>query len=221
MAYDWDFGSGANPATSSDEGPVTVTYAEPGNYTVSLTVTNDQGESTSTLDVEVAPLPVPAFDFTVDEFTVTFNNTSQFADDYSWNFGDTNGSLEEAPVWTYSENGVYTVILSATNGCGTVTYETEVTINVSAVNELDKRLNALLTPNPSNGNFVLTIESDRTEALQATLLDVRGVAHEVKAVNTSVGASSVAFSLPDLAPGMYLLKITGEDGYKALKLVIE
>ena len=36
----WNFGAGATPATASGKGPVAVTYATPGNKTVSLTLVN-------------------------------------------------------------------------------------------------------------------------------------------------------------------------------------
>jgi PKD repeat protein len=43
-SYDWDFGDGA---TSTTSGPTTShTYAAPGNYTATLTVTDDAGCST-------------------------------------------------------------------------------------------------------------------------------------------------------------------------------
>ena len=47
----WTF-QGGTPATSSDES-VNVTWTTPGNYTITLEVSNDNGSTTTTFDVEV------------------------------------------------------------------------------------------------------------------------------------------------------------------------
>lgn len=50
ITYAWDFGDGA---TSAEANP-THTYAEPGNYTVTLTVTNCGGTVSRTMEISVA-----------------------------------------------------------------------------------------------------------------------------------------------------------------------
>lgn len=47
--------------------------------------------------------------------TVTFINTSEAADAYSWNFGDGTSSTIKNPVKKFLETGDYTVTLTATN----------------------------------------------------------------------------------------------------------
>jgi gliding motility-associated-like protein len=47
-----------------------------------------------------------------------FNNTSRNATDYTWSFGDGNGSSEVNPTHQYRKTGTYTVCLEARNrGC--------------------------------------------------------------------------------------------------------
>ncbi|MEM7297393.1 MAG: PKD domain-containing protein, partial [Bacteroidota bacterium] len=61
-------------------------------------------------------VPVASFTFSVDSETggiVTFSNTSQNATEYVWEFGDGTTSTQEAPVKTYTEDGTYTVVLTA------------------------------------------------------------------------------------------------------------
>ena len=43
LDYSWSFGDGGDEVDSTDPNP-TVTYAEAGRYTITLTVTDDQGE---------------------------------------------------------------------------------------------------------------------------------------------------------------------------------
>ncbi len=75
--------------------------------------------------------PIASFQFTVSEtnfLEVTFENFSQNATSYSWDFGDGNTSTEENPVHTYAEAGNYTVILTASNEAGDATKEESITI---------------------------------------------------------------------------------------------
>ena len=58
------------------------------------------------------------FNFTVDDFTVTFENNSQDATSYSWDFGDGNSSTEENPTHTYAAEDAYDVVLTGTNATG-------------------------------------------------------------------------------------------------------
>ncbi len=120
-SYEWEF-PGGNPATSTDENP-TVTYEQPGVYSVTLTVTNAAGADTYTLTdyITVKPLPEANYTHEVMDATVSFTNSSTNATSYAWNFGDGNTSTEENPTHTYAEDGLYEVTLTATNECGSVT----------------------------------------------------------------------------------------------------
>jgi PKD repeat protein len=58
------------------------------------------------------------FSFSVDDFTVTFENESKDAVSYSWDFGDGNTSTEENPTHTYAAEGIYEVVLTGTSATG-------------------------------------------------------------------------------------------------------
>ena len=49
------------------------------------------------------------------EQDVYFDNQSQNAADFVWDFGDGNGSTQSNPTYSYSEAGTYTVTLIANN----------------------------------------------------------------------------------------------------------
>ena len=70
-SYEWDFGFGASPASSSLEGPVFVTYSSvtPAT-TASLTVNNNNGSSPSTFSITVSVIESPISDLHLgpDEF---------------------------------------------------------------------------------------------------------------------------------------------------------
>jgi PKD repeat protein len=126
--FQWEF-PGGTPASSTEENPV-VAYDTPGAYDVTLIVSNPQGNDTLTLTnyVNVAGLPTSGFDQTINGASVQFTNTAQSATGYSWDFGDNNGSNEADPSHTYQADGVYTVVLTVSNACGTATFSREVTI---------------------------------------------------------------------------------------------
>ncbi len=126
-SWDWTF-EGGDPLTSSDQNPIVV-FDNPGDFTVSLTAINSAGNSfVNTEDfITVLAGPTGSFTSSSDENTVTFTNTSTNATSYSWDFGDGESSIEANPIHTYSDDGQYTVILTATNDCGSETTEQIIT----------------------------------------------------------------------------------------------
>ena len=108
----------------------TVTYATPGVYDVSLTVTNNAGSDKITFSqyIEVGEYPLSNFRETARERLVIFDNLSIAGESYEWDFGDNSGSMEENPVHDYLEDGIYTVCLRVFNGCGDDEYCTDIEI---------------------------------------------------------------------------------------------
>lgn len=49
-AFEWDFGEGATPQTSTAKNPIGVTYSTPGNKTITMKVTNATGTTTKVFE---------------------------------------------------------------------------------------------------------------------------------------------------------------------------
>ena len=81
---------------------------------------------------EEAPVPTAIFSTSIDGMEVTFTNSSNDADTYAWDFGDGGSSAEMNPVYTYAENGDYSVSLTATGEGGEDIMTQTVSIDVSA-----------------------------------------------------------------------------------------
>jgi PKD repeat protein len=121
-SYWWSFGDGNN---SSQQNP-SHAYSNPGNYNVSLVVTNSFGCS-DTLTQEnfiiIYPQQTPAFSASDSSgcppFTVTFGSLTANATGWAWDFGDGNTSALQNPTHTYQDTGSYDVTLTftAANGC--------------------------------------------------------------------------------------------------------
>lgn len=127
IAWFWDFGDGN---TSTLQNP-THTYAQTGNYTVCLTVTNNCGQSSTCEAITIAcPVPQAIFSTQSNDYTVFFNdNSSNQPTSWTWNFGDGNTSSLQNPSHTYAAEGMYTVCLTASNNCGETSYCETITVS--------------------------------------------------------------------------------------------
>ena len=107
-----------------------MVYNTPGSYDVTLIAINSAGADTITLAdyITVNPNAVAGFTSSAAGRTVTFTNSSSNATSYSWAFGDGNFSTDTNPIHEYADDGTYTVVLSATNDCGTVTMSETIVI---------------------------------------------------------------------------------------------
>lgn len=159
-SYLWNFGDGM---TSTEQNP-THTYAQQGNYTITLTVTNDCGTNSTTQTVTVVFPPTAAFSSDkvsgCGPLTVTFNNNSSpDATFFNWTFeGGTPGtSTQQNPVVTYTNAGTYTVTLIAGNSAGTdtstiVSYITVLGQPVPSFNYTNSNGNTYFNNTTLNGN---------------------------------------------------------------------
>jgi len=129
VSYTWDFGDGTPLVTEND--PITYhTYTSYGDYTVKLTVTDNDGLTGQTeTTIHVSQHPVASFTFTppdplVHEI-VTFNASASTPDggtivSYTWDFGDGNITTTSNPIIThaYETYGTFTVTLNVTDSEG-------------------------------------------------------------------------------------------------------
>jgi PKD repeat protein len=126
VAYDWDFGDGN---TGSGVMP-THTYSADGNFTVTLTVTDDAGDTgsaTSTASigsVNQPPVSDPngPYSGTVGVAIAFDGSSSNDPDgtiaDYSWDFGDGTTGSGAMPTHAYTTDGDFTVTLTVTDDTG-------------------------------------------------------------------------------------------------------
>ena len=150
--WSWTFG---DSCTSTAQNP-SHTYANYGNYTVSLTAANTAGSNTNTKTNYISVKALNA-DFTSDKtwgpapLTVSFTDaTSNSPTSWSWAFGDGGASTAQNPSHTYSNTGYYSVSLTAANANGS---DTGTKSNyIAACTDVIVYPTAYFMPTPAGGN---------------------------------------------------------------------
>jgi PKD repeat protein len=141
-SWDWTFGDGGSDTVQDPSHEYTST----GDYTVSLTAYNAEGQDTETKPdyISVTEGQPPVADFVgsptsgsapldVDFTDLSTNNPTS----WYWTFGDGGTSTEQSPGHTYTSDGDYTVGLTAYNAYGQDTETKPDYISVSTGGEQD------------------------------------------------------------------------------------
>lgn len=162
-SYQWDFQDGGS---STEMNPVHI-FETDGTYNVSLTVTDDTGNTAiAIVTVTVgmveneAPVAVIQVNATSGEapLEITFTG-SQSLDDFDvesffWQFGDGASSDQVDPVYTFQSPGDYIVVLTVTDAGGLIS---TATITISVV-ETAGPLVAMILENPTrSGNGLVRL----------------------------------------------------------------
>ncbi|MCC6459664.1 MAG: PKD domain-containing protein [Saprospiraceae bacterium] len=199
-----------------------VTYSQPGVYSATLQVTNPFGtnEVTQPNIVEVLDLPSSGFSYLADQTTVSFTNTSQNGDFYSWSFGDNSSSSEANPVHTYSAPGTYTVSLTVVNTCGANTLQQMITL-ISGTGDLAWLEQFRLYPNPSAGIFTVEMQGGSRRELEFWLFNPLGVLLAREKADFNTGTLQRQMDYSHLPAGFYTLQIRSGDSILPVKLAIQ
>lgn len=221
--YNWTFGASAQPATAAGNGPVLAArYLTGGNKSVRLIVSNALGADTAFYTVPVLGLASANFTWATDSATVTFANTSTNAQAYLWDFGDGNTSTEFNPVHTYSAPGNYTVTLTATNSCSTMSSTRTQSVNLTFVGTDSPDGNmARVLPNPTSGDFSVELSTTSAAPLQIRLYDARGRLIKTVQTEPQEGRVVVPFEGLDLPAGMYQVHIQTSMGLRTLSVSVQ
>jgi gliding motility-associated-like protein len=126
FSWNWDFGNGQ---LSTAKNP-SVTYSQPGTYTVRLVVKNAYGVDEEIKTNYITVFPSPTASFSANLTTACAPASIQFTDQsitppgagsivsWFWDFGDGSNSTQQNPSHTYTSVGFYTVTLQITSSTG-------------------------------------------------------------------------------------------------------
>lgn len=161
VSREWNFGDGT---TSRDVSP-RHSFLSTGNFTVRLTLTDDDGAQssrTTTIVVTQAPVPVITADQTIFENApaiVNFSSAGSFDPDgtireFRWDFGDGSREFLQNVQHQYATSGTYRATLTVTDNAG-VTAVAEVFIQVGIAQPTIE----LRVPPPDISNVVVSTDS--------------------------------------------------------------
>jgi len=139
-SWSWDFGIAG---VSNEQHPL-MTFVDPGDYTVRLTVSGPSGSSnTEKIElIHVGDLPTAGFSCRPTgapeapaslvgyaPFDITCTDASTGATSWSWDFGDGGSSTEQNPSHRFTTAAVYTVRQTVSNAVGSAEAETTATVH--------------------------------------------------------------------------------------------
>jgi len=155
VSYDWDFGDSSDPTPGTGPTPshTYLTASAPGTpYTVTLTVTDDGGNTSTntdnTADVTIVTNQAPIADpngpyLGSPGIPVAFDGTGSSDPDgmivsYEWDFDDSDGitlggdATGPTPTWTYAADGAFNVTLTVTDNGGLTNTSAVTTATIAA-----------------------------------------------------------------------------------------
>lgn len=214
--YIWAPSAGLSGSTTANP-----TYPACASNTFFLYVTDSTG-CTARDTITVTMMDEPAavyyasiFQSTVNFTDATYGNPTQ----WYWNFGDGSTSTLQNPSHTYANTGMYTVCLTASNGCGTSTWCDSVNVLIVGNAEPAPMVRFEVYPNPNQGQFevVWGTDGDRVQTLR--VLDLMGKEAYTRHLDdaTSEGRMRMELRLP---AGIYFVELRAESGARHLRRVV-
>jgi gliding motility-associated-like protein len=165
IAWNWEFPNGVQKSGVQ----VQHTFPTAGQYAISLTVIADNGcSATITEVVDVLSAPTASFDMTGDPFVgfdLNFTDQSFGANSWIYDFGDgQGGSLEQNPVYQYSNPGQYLIIQTVYNSAGCADSDSML-VFIDTKDILPPKLPNAFTPNGDGTNDVFYVRGGPFETI--------------------------------------------------------
>ncbi|MEI6894196.1 MAG: polysaccharide lyase family 7 protein [Colwellia sp.] len=163
-SYQWNFGDGDSATGVLAE----HTYAAADNFIITLTVTDDEGKSSTSShniaisDWQQAPVAIiNMVSSATPQSLIQFTGSNSYDPDggeisgYAWGFGDGDSSVLMNPEKSYSAEGTFTVSLTVTDDEGQLdTSSREIRIAIAPVEDLWPFINASFEESSSEGGWV-------------------------------------------------------------------
>jgi PKD repeat protein len=208
----WDFGDGY---FSSVQDPY-HTYDSEGEYQVCLIAGNGCGSDTSCSWLDVCSAPISGFDYSIDGFSVYFEDQSERADLYYWDFGDGYYSNLANPWHEYETMGNFEVCLTTWNACGSDTLCDILHMSTVSIQENGEG-SFVIYPNPASKKVFVKAMFDGQSVIGIYDLSGKEI---IKQDIFIVNGETVEIDLGNMDPGIYIVRIDSGENHHFGKLIV-
>jgi hypothetical protein len=151
-----------------------------------------------------------------------FDASIGIADTWVWSFpGATpSSSTDQNPIIAFDSIGLYTVTLTITDSVGTRSSTTRTSyINITiGEEELDNDLaNTSIYPVPADDHLIIAFSKKPESAVQLSISDLSG--KSIK--SASLTDQSTTVDVSNIQAGMYIIKLSTDEGETTRKIIIE
>jgi PKD repeat protein len=152
---------------------------------------------------------------------VNFENLSNYADSYYWDFGDGDFSLQDNPQHIYHNDGLYSVTLIATNDCGQSTSSKTVQVTNTSLQNVSAIGSISIFPNPARELLNVKIVLLNSERVELLMKDVVGRSIGKYILNSYGQTIDKQIDVSRVSPGIYYLEFNTENSHIVKKVIIK
>jgi hypothetical protein len=185
-----------------------ITVSSTGFYSVTANDANGCPGSSPLVEVIQSQFPIANFSYTQTPggYTINFNNTSQNALEYVWDFETIGTSPLTNPSFTFPDSGPYNVNLIVENPCGIDTITKLVVVSLVGIDDVNFENLYSIYPNPNNGNFIISGNARIPAIVSFNIFDLSGRLFYSQS-NKLSGEFEQAITLNNLESGTYIIEI--------------
>lgn len=154
--------------------------------------------------------PTARFTFVAEGNAVSFTNNSVNAQSYIWDFGDGTTSTEVNPQHNYTNEGTYTITLTALN-CNKQNISTQVKTTLGT-SQFDHK-NITVYPNPATSTWNITSSNDTITTI--SVLDMTGKV----VINLKPESNTAQIDVTKFSVGIYIAKVESGNSLSIIKIV--
>ncbi len=236
-SYSWNIsggtitsGIGTNQVQVSwnDAGVNNISVAETVDATLCSTTALSAVTINNLVAVPVKPQGPAEIDlYSLGNSSYTVANTN-FTESYVWQIlppeaGIVSGNTTTATVvWNSTFRGKASLNVKAVNNCGESTWSESFEVRVYSslgIGDNSSNIGVSLSPNPNNGNFILSVTTPGKAVLAIRIMAANGSVVYEKTGIVSNGNFTEAMNIVT-APGTYSITISKPDGYVVKKFVV-
>ncbi len=184
-----------------------------GAYTVNTTTTGGCAESSNAVTLTFNPLPTATISYTKPVLSV---NTAA-GNTYQWYLNGAKITGATAATYTATANGDYTVEVTSSQGCKTIS----TVYKVIGLGIYSSNINTSINifPNPSTGIFMIDLSTLGSGQTLLYITDIHGKIIKQEKLNISANSGLHEVNLSSEDAGIYLLHIVVPDGKAVARMI--